>query len=97
MLYVHNSATQVVGGIRLDDWLPLTVCGQSTLELSLGLSGWPWCSWLGISLELSGPFGSYLVGVVDWVYRWGYLVVICLVQSIGYVVAVIWLLFVWCS
>ena len=62
MLHVYNSATQVVGATRPDDWLPLT-----TLELSLELSGW--CSWLGISLELSGPFGCYLVGAVDWVYR----------------------------
>ena len=86
MLHVHNSATQVVGGIRPDDWLLLTVCGQyqSTLELSLGLSGWPWCSWLGMSLELSGPFSSYLVGAVDWTYRCSHLVVIWLVQLIGY-------------
>ena len=35
------------------------------------LSGW--CSCLDVSL---GLFGSYLVGAVDWVYRWSYLALI---------------------
>ena len=58
--------------------------------------------WKIMSLPLSGCYCPCSYLVVIWLmqligYRCSYLVVIWWEQLIGYVVAVIWLLFGWCS